>query len=154
MNRSGVKMRLVEVLQHALPDVHVAYTWAGDTATDSTLWLGEAIGALDPETVGHEHLVVDEWTIRSAIELHGFDTAAEAERRVNDALTAIDQALRSARRLRLAGVLDDGDLATYRDVRDVRLTQVDGPFHSNPGLTGGDLIVGFAQFDLLCTADL
>lgn len=155
MIRSGVKMRLVDVMQHALPQVKVAYTWAGDEATDSTVWLGESIGQLDPESMDRTGpLVVDSWSIQCAIELHGFQEASDAEREVNDALTAVDEVLRSALRLRRIPGLDDGDTSSWGTVRDVRLGNVDGPFHSNPGLTGGDLIVGFATFELLCTADL
>ena len=153
MIRANVKRRLVDVLGHALPEVNVAYTWNGDEATDSTLWLGESIGPLTPESMDRTgHLVTDEWTIRCAIELHGFDEALLAEQAVEDAVTAVDEVLRAAKRLRQIPGLSDGDVSPK--VRNVTVANVDGPFHSNPNLAGGDLVMGFASFDLLCTADL
>ena len=60
--------------------------------------------------------------------------------------------LRAAKRLRQIPGLSDGDVSPK--VRNVTVANVDGPFHSNPNLAGGDLVMGFASFDLLCTADL
>lgn len=154
MIRSGTKRRLVAVMGHVLPEVNVAYTWAGDNATDSTLWLGESLGALEPETIGTEKLERDEWTIRCSMVLFGFDDPLLAEDAVNDALTSIDDALRRNRRLTGIDGLSDGDVASYRGLYSVRLGDVDGPFHSNPQLMGGDLIQGSADFGLLCIADL
>ena len=154
MIRSGTKRRLVAVMGHVLPEVNVAYTWAGDNATDSTLWLGESLGALEPETIGTEKLERDEWTIRCSMVLFGFDDPLLAEDAVNDALTSIDDALRRNRRLTGIDGLSDGDVASYRGLYSVRLSDVDGPFHSNPQLMGGDLIPGSADFGLLCIADL
>jgi hypothetical protein len=151
--RANVKRRLVDVLGHALPEVNVAYTWAGDEATDSTLWLGESLGVLEPESMDRTgHLVTDEWTISCSIEMHGYQEALDAEAAVEDALSRLDAVLRAAKRLRQVPGLSDGDVSPK--LRDVRLGNVDGPFHSNPQLAGGDLIAGFATFDLLCTADL
>ena len=60
MIRAEVKRRLVAMLGLALPDVHVAYTWAGDEATDATLWVGPATGTLEPESMERTgHLVVE-----------------------------------------------------------------------------------------------
>jgi len=154
MIRSGTKRRLVAVMGHVLPEVNVAYTWAGDNATDSTLWLGESLGALEPETIGTEKLERDEWTIRCSMVLFGVDDPLLAEDAVNDALTSIDDALRRNRRLTGIDGLSDGDVASYRGLYSVRLSDVDGPFHSNPQLMGGDLIQGSADFGLLCIADL
>lgn len=154
MNRAAVKRRLVDVIGSVLTEVNVAYTWAGDDATDSTLWLGESVGQLDPETMGNDHLVIDEWTIRCALELHGFDDAEAAEAAVEDVLSRVDTVLRDARRLRRVPHLDDGDTEAYGQVRIVRLANVDGPFHTNPQLHGGDLAMGLASFELLCTSDL
>ena len=141
--------RITELEAH---NRRLAGTMTGDTATDHTLWLGESLGALEPESMDRTgHLVTDEWTISCSIEMHGYQEALEAEAAVEDALSRLDAVLRAAKRLRQIPGLSDGDVSPK--VRNVTVANVDGPFHSNPNLAGGDLVMGFASFDLRCTAD-
>ena len=67
MIRSGTKRRLVAVMGHVLPEVNVAYTWAGANAADSTPRLGETLGALEPEPIGTAKPQRAGWTLPGAM---------------------------------------------------------------------------------------
>lgn len=154
MVRAAVKRRLVAILDAALTDVSVTYTWDGQPTVDNTLYLGVAEGRFDPESIGfHEPLSVDEWTINAEMWMHGFRTGSDAEEAVEARLRVVRTTLLSARRLHIDG--DGGPHPeSYRGVRTVRLGQVDGPHHTFPQPNSGSSISGTVGFALDCTADL
>lgn len=154
MIRAAVKRRLVEIAQYAMPDVDVHYTWAGDAEPDRVMYVGQSFGAQDPEAIGSDYLPVDRWTIACTITLKGFTDGLEAERAVEEQLARLGVVLRDCRRLNHPDVPPSADAATYSRASSVTIAGVDGPFHSNPQLMGGDTIQGWAEFEISCTADL
>lgn len=156
MIRAAVKRRLVEIATYAMPDVEVRYTWAGDAEPDRVMYVGQSFGAQDPEAIGTDHLPVDRWAISCTIVLKGFLDGLEAERAVEEQLSCFEAVLRQCRRLNHDDIPASSPeaAAIYSRASSVMVAGVDGPFHSNPQLMGGDTIQGWVEFEISCTADL
>lgn len=152
--RAGVKRRLVEIFAHAVPEVRVAYTWDGKPVSASTLWLGQAEGDVEPESIGRrDPLETDTWTIPCRLDLLGQTSPEVAEERVEEILNRLDAVFRTHHRLTGIDGLDDGDTASYRGVTSVRIRELDGPGHTLPDAQTRT-ITGWADWVLVCAATI
>jgi hypothetical protein len=154
-NRAAVKRRLVQIAEHVFDGrtdargrpVVVTYTWDGDEVKDTSFFFGLITGPSEPTAMGSEkRRQVDEFTIAGFVLSHGHQDGLAAEAAAEALLVDFEETLSRTRRLKLAGIIDDGDPASYAGIDDVYISDVNGPQHSH----GLGIVQGWVEFTISC----
>jgi hypothetical protein len=95
-DRAATKRRIVEVLTHAsgLTQVQVSYSYPGAATRNEAIWLGPPAGDREHTDFGSTRPGRDDvWTLPIVAAVAGFASELEADRRCQEIVAAIDDAL-------------------------------------------------------------
>lgn len=95
-DRAAIKRRIVEVLNHAsgLTGVQVSYGYPGAATRNEAVWFGPPAGDRAQTDFGTPRPGRDDvWTLPLVVAVAGFASELEADRRCQEIVTAVDDAL-------------------------------------------------------------
>lgn len=177
-NRAAVKIRLMEIATVGLTEVDlydgltvdnvevyadrtetipVRHTWDGGAVISSAMFLGQAEGQSEAQSVGTQASTDDRWGVSCQIIIVDCPDGQTAELAAEAALNAFDAVLRRCTRL----VDPEGDVdagtpptGTTYDVASARITDVVGPYHTFARPAGTGQISGVVDFTVAVVTNI